>query len=144
MNNIVLKIQPNYHSSENTHPNWGGGGVSKRIFIFLSHVFIFNKKNLFMEFKRNGFSIKGSGKDQLREAWNVLGLYSLWGQTLGPSVAWWNQGVGSWEAAPHLASPSGFMTLGGPIPFPGLNVLSSLMGIRFPCNWGLWEDEVRA
>lgn len=44
---------------------WGGGRCQKEL------LFIFDK-NLFMTFKGKGFSIRGSGKDQLREAWNIL------------------------------------------------------------------------
>lgn len=54
---------------------WGRG--VKRNSSLLRNVFLFDKTNLLVELKMNGSSIKGSTKDQLREAWNVLGLYSL-------------------------------------------------------------------
>lgn len=54
-----------------------GGGVSKRNSSLFCNVFTFGKKNLFLEFKMNRFSVQGSSKVQCREAWNVLALPSL-------------------------------------------------------------------
>lgn len=51
--------------------------MSKRNLNLFCNVVSFGKKNLFLEFKMNRFSIKGNSKGQFREACNVLALHSL-------------------------------------------------------------------
>lgn len=74
MNSTILKRHTQAETPKGTEM---GERVPQRNFSVLSNVFIVCKKTLFPELKMNRFSIKGSSNDQLREAWNVLGLHSL-------------------------------------------------------------------